>query len=214
MGKRIKAVLIAIPFLLVAGYLAGSWYIMSENIVYPIMAITTDAIWIPPSLAKAYLFLSDYDPNAACAISDMPALNSILAGYSSGNSGFGVGNFESQNKAILQLSQQFIDKGADINKPWQGLTLLHAAVFANEPILVQHLLQNNADQNIGLKNPGKPSDNMKPLELAEYLANRKPHNKSSIIIDRSRVIEVFKNFNKRHSQALKPTPIRAAPGSR
>jgi len=59
-------------------------------------------------------------------------------------------------------------------------------VAANEPVLVQHRLQNNADLNVRLKYPGKPNDNMATPEFAEYLASVKKR-------DMSRVLEVFKS---------------------
>lgn len=193
---RIKTLFIAIPTLLVAGYLGESWHIMSKNIDEPILAITTDAVpGIPRSLAKAYLYLSNYDPNA-CDSFGMPLFNFIVAGY---------GDKNSHNEAILQLSQKFIDKGANINKSWHGLTPLQAAVLGNEPVLVQHLLQNNADQNIRFKLPGKPTNNMTALEYAEYLTNQKQQ-------DRSEIIAVFNTFNKQHNPALKPALTRVAPG--
>lgn len=193
MIKRTKSILVAISLLLVSGYLALAWHDMQTNIDVPIQAITTDAIpGIPRSLAKAYLFASDYDPNAITTYG-MPAFNFIVAGY---------GSEGTHNEAILQLSQQFIDKGADINRPWGGFTPLQAAVLANEPVLVRHLLKNNADPKIRLKHPGKPSDNMTTPEFAEYLAGLKKQ-------DMSRVLEALKI---QHDPTHKPTALRVAPG--
>lgn len=145
---------------------------MHKNMDQPILAITTNGDpWFPRSLAKGYLFVSDYDPNAVTEYGQ-PALGFILAGYGSE----GVNNEE-----ILQLSQQFIDKGADVNQRHNGLTLLQEAIVANEPVLVEHLLQNKADPNIRIKHPGKRGDNMTTLEFAEYLASLKKDDFSSIV---------------------------------
>lgn len=182
MNKRTKLILVAIPSLLVSGYLALSWYFMQANIEKPIMAITTDSTpGIPRGLAKAYLWASDYDPNAVTDYGQ-PALSFILAGY--GHEGF-------HNEEILQLSQQFIDKGADVNRPHisqlykdaniNELTPLLGAVLANEPVLVEHLLKNKADPNIRSKIPGKRLDNLTAIEFAEHLASLKKDDFSSVL---------------------------------
>lgn len=185
MNNRIKLILIAIPSLLASGYLTMVWYTMQESMEMPILAITTNGDpRFPRSLAKAYLFASDYDPNAVTEYGQ-PALSFILAGY---------GSEGTHNEEILQLSQQFIDKGADVNRPHNGLTPLQEAVLANEPVLVEHLLKNKADPNIRSKIPGKKLDNLTALEFAEYFESLKKD-------DFSRVLELLK---KQHVQALVP----------
>lgn len=173
MTKRTKSILITIPLLLVSGYLAAAWYNLRQDIDVPILAITTDAIpGIPASIAQMYLYVSDFDPNASTHYG-MPALNFIVAGYGSGDS--------RQNKIILNLSRKFIEKGAQVNTSWNGFTPLQAAVLANEPVLVEHLLRSGADPNIRLKHPGKVSDNLTASEFAKYLAGRKKQDMSSVL---------------------------------
>lgn len=188
MTKRTKRILITLPPLLVAAYLGVAWYVMRMDIAVPILAITTNDSYpgIPPILAKAYLSASDYDPNARTRLG-MPALNFIVAGY-------GLNGLR-EREAILELSQSFINKGADINKPWDGFTPLQAAVIANEPNLVQHLLKNGANTNLRLSRPGRPYDNMTALELAEYLSSHKKR-------EMDKVIKILKS---QHNTSLQPT---------
>ena len=195
LSKRIKWIFISVPLLLVAVYCGVAWYVMSKDIAVPILAIVTKDSYpgIPPILARAYLFASDYDPNARIRLG-MPALNFIVNGYGLGDSW--------QKGAILKLSQGFINKGADINKRWDGFTPLQAAVLANEPIMVQLLLKNGADPILRLISPGKPYDNMTALELAEYFASQKKR-------DMERVIEILKT---QHKMVDKPTTLRNAVG--
>lgn len=191
MTKRAKRILVTFLFLPAAIYLGVAWYVMREDMAVPILAITTNDSYpgIPPIFARAYLFASDYDPNANIRLG-MPALNFIVAGY-------GLGGKE---EAILELSRDFIDKGADINKPWNGFTPLQAAVLANEPIVVRHLLDKGADPRIRLNRPGKPYDNMTALELAEYLVRQQKR-------EMGRVMEILKS---QHNTAPQPTaqPLR------
>lgn len=184
MIKRTKAIFIAAPLLLASGYFALVWHSLQNNIDQPILAIVTDTIpGIPRSIAKAYLYASDYDPNADTTYG-MPALNFIVAGYGSGDSW--------NNQEIIELSRKFIAKGADVNKTWQGFTPLQAAVLANEPVLVEHLLQYGADPSARFRHPGKPEDNMTTYEFAEYLTIRKQQDTSKIL----------KTLAKRHQQNL------------
>ena len=173
MTKHTKSILISIPLLLVSGYLGAAWYNLRQNIDVPILAITTDAIpGIPPRIAQIYLYLSDYDPNASTSYG-MPALDFIAAGYGSGDS--------RQKEITLELSRRFIEKGAQVNKSWKGYTQLQAAILANEPVLVEHLLRHGADPSIKFKNPGKASDNLTAMEFAKYLAGLKRQDMSSVL---------------------------------
>lgn len=173
MTKHTKSILAAIPLLLVSGYLAAAWYNLRQDIDVPILAITTDAIpGIPASIAQIYLYLSDFDPNASTHYG-MPALNFIVAGYGSGDS--------RQKEMILELSRRFVEKGAQVNKSWNGFTPLQGAVLANEPVLVEHLLRNGADPDIRLKHPGKASDKLTAPEFAKYLAGLKKQDMGSVL---------------------------------
>lgn len=173
MTKHTKSILIAAPLMLVSGYLGAAWYTLQKNIDQPILAITTDAIpGIPAGIAQIYLYLSDYDPNASTRYG-MPALNFIAAGYGSGDS--------RQKEITLELSRRFIEKGAQVNQSWNGFTPLQAAVLANEPVLVEHLLRNGADPNIRLKLPGKASDNLTTAEFAKYLASLKRQDMRNVL---------------------------------
>jgi hypothetical protein len=195
MNKLTRKIFTVGALLLLSGYLAAAWCVMRTNIDVPILAIITYDSYpvIPRGLAEAYLSATDYDPNASTRLG-MPAFNFIVAGYGLRDS--------RHNEAVLELSQRFIEKGADINKKWDGFTPLQAAVLANEPVLVQHLLKNNADQNIRLKRFGKPDDNMTTLEFAEYLAGLKKR-------DMTKVLELLKA---QHNPTLKPTALRDAAG--
>lgn len=172
MTKRTQSIFIAVPLLLAAGYLAVAWHVMQISIDRPIMAITTNSDpWFPRGLAKAYLFASNYDPDASTE-SGMPAFNFIVAGY----------NLENSNKdEVMLLSQKFIDKGADIDKPWRGFTPLQAAVLGNEPALVQHLLHNGADPKKRVNHPDRSFDNMTTLEFAEYLASLEKQDMAKVL---------------------------------
>lgn len=187
MTKHTKSVLIAIPMLVVSGYLIAVWYNLQKNIEQPILAITTDAIpGIPAGIAKIYLYLSDFDPNASTSYG-MPAFNFIAAGYSTGDSSY--------NAAVFELAQKFIAKGADINRSWNGFTPLQAAVVVNEPVLVEYLLRNGADPDIKFARPGKAGDQMDTSEFAQYLAGLKRQ-------DMTRVLEVLKKRHKPVDQSV------------
>lgn len=187
MTTHTKSIWVAIPLLLVSGYLGAAWYNLRQNIDIPILAITTDAIpGIPASIAQLYLYLSDFDPNASTHYG-MPALDFIAAGYGSGDS--------RQKEIALELSRQFIEKGAQVNQSWNGYTPLQAAILANEPVLVEFLLRHGADPSIKFKNPGKASDNLTATEFAKYLAGLKRQ-------DMSRVLEVLHRQQKPANQSV------------
>ncbi len=187
MTKHTKSICVAIPLLLVSGYLGAAWYTLQKNIDQPILAITTDAIpGIPSGIARIYLYLSDYDPNASTSYG-MPAFNFIAAGYGSGDS--------RRKETVLELSRKFIEKGAQVNQSWNGFTPLQAAVLANQPVLVEHLLRNGADPDIRLKRPGKASDKLTAAEFAKYLAGLKRQ-------DMSGVLEVFSRQHKPVDQSV------------
>ena len=175
MNKHLAKIAVLVVAISATTYLALVWFTLRTNIDVSILTIVTDDSYplIPRPLAKAYLSVTDYDPNGLTQLG-MPAYSFITAGY--GLEG------RKNDQRILQLSQQFLDKGANINSLFEGFSPLHGAVLANQPELVRHLLENGADTKQKLDRPGRPINGMNALELAKFLKiARKKENWSKVL---------------------------------
>jgi len=177
MFRRIFNTLIGFLVITSISIAALSWFVMNSKIEVPILAIVTKDSYpkIPAAVAKKFLLIGDFDPNSNTS-SGMPAYNFVVAGYGLSESW--------KNKSIIELSQMFIDKGADINRSWHGYTPLLSAVLSGEHLLVKHLLKNKANIDIMVDNQSSPTHNMTALQLAEYLGQKQ---------DMSEIINMLEN---------------------
>jgi len=129
---------------------------------------------LPPSLCRFYIRnFSDFDINEK--YDGLPLLHWALLGYVTGD--------PDQRQHMLNLSEFFIAKGADLNAldKW-GRTCLHLAVRNNSPELARFLLKHGADINVPA---GSKLKNLTPLAYARSLKKEYPRT------DRREVIQLL-----------------------
>ena len=174
--KRTTLALIAMSVITTAvvAYLVLVLQELRQSIDVPILAYVTDDSYpfIPKPLARSYFEYSHFDPNANTRL-EMPAYNFLLAGYGT----FG----EANNRRILELSDLFIQKCADIDRVYQGYSPLNAAVLSNEPELVQHLVLHGANLHQKVDRPGSKFNGMVATEFAVALAAHEPRDITKVL---------------------------------
>ena len=85
-----------------------------------------------------------------------------------------------QDRRLMSLLKHFVEKGYSIDEPWDGLTPIHSAILFADAEVVQYLVEQGADLEAVIHNPGRAHDGMNSFEFSELLVARRPQDFQAI----------------------------------
>jgi len=85
----------------------------------------------------------------------------------------GVGKDPGRQKMTFKVIEHLIKNQVGVNEYAMGFTPLHDAVLYNHPELVAFLLKNGADPALPADDPSDQFSGMTPLDLADFLMDRR-----------------------------------------
>ncbi len=81
---------------------------------------------------------------------------------------------------LMSLLKHFVEKGHSIDQPWDGYTPIHSAILAGDTEVVEYLVEQGADLQAVIRNPGKANDGMNSFEFSKLLVAKRPQDFQAI----------------------------------
>lgn len=79
------------------------------------------------------------------------------------------------DRRLMTLLKHFVERrGFSIDEPWEGLAPIHSAILFADAEVVQYLVEQGADLQAVIHNPGRKNDGMNSFEFAQLLVAKQP----------------------------------------
>lgn len=164
MSAKSKITIAFLLFGLLVAYCVYVSSVFSRGVSHQIVAATTKDSYraIPNKLALYYLY---YGPTPAMTTKlGQPVLSFSIAGC-------GLG---ADCEKTIEVIDILIEKGADLNRTYDGMSLICEAVLLGEIVIVKALLERGADLNTPIDRQGSPVNGMNADQFVNFLVTKDP----------------------------------------